>query len=137
MTDRDRQRLLGVHPDLIAALVRVFDEMDADKAPLFIVSGVRTQAEQMALYAQGRTVKGAIVTYKDGIRHRSNHQPHADHYGHAVDVAFLGPQPFDPRHPWEALGELAESLGLIWGGRFLGLRDLGHLELPDDVGLKA
>lgn len=136
MTDRDRARLVGVHPRIIAALVTIFDEMDAEHAPLFVVQGVRTVAEQMALYAQGRTAPGLLVTYKDGVKHRSNHQLHADGWGHAVDCAFIGPQPFDPRHPWEQYGEAVEALGLVWGGRWT-MHDLPHAELPDDVGLRA
>jgi len=82
MTDRDRQRLAGVHPRLVAALGTVFDEMDAEHAPMFVVQGVRTVAEQAQLYAQGRTAPGRIVTMKNGVTNRSNHQPHADGFGH-------------------------------------------------------
>jgi peptidoglycan L-alanyl-D-glutamate endopeptidase CwlK len=46
-----------------------------------VVSGFRTQAEQQALYAQGRTIPGDIVTKADGVIHKSNHQS-----GEAVDV---------------------------------------------------
>jgi peptidoglycan L-alanyl-D-glutamate endopeptidase CwlK len=136
MTDRDRLRLAGVHAALVAALVRVFDEMDAEKAPLFVVCGVRTDAEQMALYAQGRTKPGLLVTYKDGVKHRSNHQPHADGFGYAVDCAFIGAQPFDPRWPWEMYGEALEAHGLTWGGRWK-MADQPHAELAESRGLKA
>ena len=133
MTDRDRQRLVGVHPRLIAALERIFDEMEAEKASMFVVQGIRTLQDQTKLYAQGRATPGPIVTYKDGVQHPSNHQPHADGFGYAVDCAFIGAQPFDPRHPWELYGTSAEAQGLRWGGRFLGLRDLPHVELVDAV----
>ncbi len=138
MTDRDRQRLVGVHPDLVAALRRVFDEMDAERAPMFVVQGVRTADEQARLYAKGRTTPGPIVTMKDGVRYRSNHQPLADGWGHAVDCAFIGPQPFDLRWPWEQYGEALETLGLVWGGRWSHPHDAPHAELPYLVqGLKA
>jgi len=130
MTDRDRQRLVGVHPDLVASLVRIFDEMDAEHTPMFVVQGVRTKLEQARLYAQGRTSPGVIVTMKDGVLHRSNHQPHEDGWGHAVDCAFVGPQPFDPRWPWQRYGEACEALGLIWGGRWAHPADSPHAELP-------
>lgn len=137
MTDRDRQRLVGVHPRLVAALGTVFDEMDAEHAPMFVVQGVRTVAEQAQLYAQGRTAPGRIVTMKNGVTNRSNHQPHADGFGHAVDCAFIGPQPFDERWPWEQYGEALEALGLRWGGRWSHPHDSPHAELPDDIGLRA
>jgi peptidoglycan LD-endopeptidase CwlK len=31
---------------------------------------------------------------------------------------------------WQRLGALGESLGLVWGGRWTTLRDMGHFELP-------
>jgi peptidoglycan L-alanyl-D-glutamate endopeptidase CwlK len=133
MTPRDEQRLVGVHPDLIAALEIIFDEMDADKTPMMVIKGLRTQAEQMALYAQGRTTPGVIVTFKDGVTHPSNHQPRADGFGHAVDCGFLGPQPFDLRHPWNIYGERVEAHGLIWGGRWSHPHDSPHAELPEST----
>jgi peptidoglycan L-alanyl-D-glutamate endopeptidase CwlK len=95
MTPRDEQRLAGVHPTLIAKITTILTHMSLIGHPMFVVMGVRTVAEQQAIYAQGRTKPGAIVTMKDGVVHRSNHQPHADGFGHAVDCAFLNtPDPF-------------------------------------------
>lgn len=131
MTDRDRQRLVGVHPKLIAALETVFDQMDAEKVPMFVVQGVRTMTEQAELYAKGRTSPGQIVTMKDGVTHPSNHQPHADGLGYAVDCAFIGAQPFDLRHPWETYGEAVEAQGLRWGGRWAHPADSPHAELKE------
>lgn len=131
MTARDMERLVGVHPDLTKILVHVFDYMDAEGHPMFVVCGVRTQAAQVALYAQGRTAPGRVVTMKDGVMHKSDHQPHLDGYGYAVDCAFNTPQPYDERHPWEMYGEEIEALGLIWGGRWSHPHDSPHAELPD------
>lgn len=56
-----------------------------------LTSGVRTTKEQQALYAQGRTTKGAVVTKVDGVKKKSNHQVKADGFGHAVDFCpFIG-----------------------------------------------
>ncbi len=96
---------------------------------MFVVEGVRTVDRQQALYAQGRTLPGAIVTYKDGLIHRSNHQPHADGLGYAVDCAFVSARPFAQGHPWERYGLALESKGLRWGGRW-AMQDLPHAELP-------
>ena len=104
---------------------------------MFVVQGVRTTAEQKALYAQGRTAPGAIVTYCDGVVHPSNHQPRADGLGHAVDCAFLGAGPFGDQQPWELYGEAVEAEGLIWGGRFHGLVDRPHAELAVTAGTLA
>ncbi len=104
--------------------------MAAQGHRLFVVQGVRTLAEQVALYARGRTMPGHIVTMKDGIRHRSNHQARSDGKGHAVDCAFFFvPDPFAASLPWETYGLLVEAQGLIWGGRWTHPHDSPHAEL--------
>lgn len=134
LTARDAQRLQGVHPALVGAIEAVFEQMHAAGAPMFVVCGVRTAAEQAALYAQGRTTSGPIVTNKDGVTHKSDHQPQADHLGHAVDCAFV---PTKDRHdawdeawPWAAFGAAAEAAapGVQWGGRWKQPADLDHVQ---------
>jgi peptidoglycan LD-endopeptidase CwlK len=120
---RDLQRLQGVHPKLAAIITQILNEL-----PMFVAQGVRTVAQQQALYAQGRTAPGHIVTYKDGINYRSNHQPHPDGLGYAVDLAWLGAEPFSDIAPWGSYGEKVESAGLIWGGRWK-MVDRPHAEL--------
>lgn len=76
--------LKGVHPNLIKVLKEAIKDTPID---FTIVEGVRTQERQQSLYAQGRTTKGSIVTYADGIKNKSNHQVKTDGYGHAIDFA--------------------------------------------------
>ena len=125
-------RLEGVHPDLIAKLSRVLAEMMAIGYPMIVTDGVRTLAQQQALWAQGRTKPGRIVTNADGVKNKSNHQPHEDGYGHAVDCAFLvGNQPsWDEHLPWTVYGALAMHYGLVWGGSWTKIIDRPHVELP-------
>lgn len=72
----------GLHPDLIRLLEAAIIDTPVD---FTITSGVRSTKEQQALYAQGRTTKGGIVTQADGIKNKSNHQAKADGLGHAFD----------------------------------------------------
>jgi peptidoglycan L-alanyl-D-glutamate endopeptidase CwlK len=138
MTETDMQRLEGVHPRLRAALTQIFAVMATLGHPMRVISGLRTDAEQAALYAQGRTSPGAIVTYRDGSTKRSEHQAHGDGLGHAVDCAFLDDpdtptvETWDERKPWELYGVLGETLGLAWGGRWRRPIDKPHLELRND-----
>lgn len=125
---RDSQRLDGVHPALVSKLETVFAAMLAAGHAMFVVQGVRSVAQQQALYAQGRTAPGHIVTMKDGVIHKSNHQPWADGLGHAVDSAFLANDPFSLALPWEQYGQLVEAQGLTWGGRWTTPHDLPHAE---------
>lgn len=126
----------GLHPDLTAKLERVFAAMAALGYPMRIIEGVRSQARQQQLYAQGRSAPGKIVTKCDGVTTKSNHQPKLNGLGYAADCAFVDDprtprdETWDDAQPWQAFGALAEATGLIWGGRWPTLRDLPHVELP-------
>lgn len=76
--------LKGVHPNLILVISAAICDTPID---FTIVEGVRTTKRQQDLYAQGRTAKGSIVTYADGIKSKSNHQVKSDGFGHAIDFA--------------------------------------------------
>lgn len=132
MTDQQKQRLYGVNPILIDRVSRVLAAMEALGFAMMPTDGLRTTEQQRALYAQGRTVPGAIVTHADGVNTRSNHQPKSDGLGHAVDCCFVvnGKPSWDARLPWKAYGAAAEAVGLKWGGAWASLVDLPHVELP-------
>lgn len=129
MTDK----LAGVHPTLIVAVTKILNAMAALGYPMRVTDGMRTQAEQAALYAKGRTAPGAVVTNADGLLKKSNHQTHADGWGHAVDCCFLvdGKPSWASDLPWELYGHLAKFLGLEWGGDFHSITDRPHIELPN------
>lgn len=132
---RDLERLKGCHPDLQTAVLDVLEAMAVLDFPMFVTQGVRTVSQQQALYAQGRTAPGNIVTNADGVLKVSNHQVKSDGHGHACDLAFIDDpdtpksEVFDPGQPWQLLGAMAEAKGLRWGGRFTGLADWPHVEL--------
>lgn len=125
--------LADVHPDLVTKVAQIATALLALGYPIVVTAGVRTVAEQQALYAQGRTAPGAIVTNDDGVLHKSNHQPHADGFGHAVDCVFLvaGQPSWDGQQPWHLYGAMAQTLGCYWGGTWRTIVDLPHIELPD------
>lgn len=85
----------------------------------------RTMEEQAALYAQGRTRPGKVVT---------NAKPgqSAHNAGLAFDVAFLAPGGLVTwEGPWERLGEIGRSLGLEWGGDWPNFSDRPHFQFPN------
>ena len=124
--------LIGVHPTLVDAVERIALALAVIGQPIVVTAGVRTAAEQAALYAQGRTAPGPIVTEDDGVTKISNHQVKADGFGHAVDCAFLveGAPSWDPSRPWALYGSLAMKLGLHWRGTSTSPHDLPHVEQP-------
>jgi peptidoglycan L-alanyl-D-glutamate endopeptidase CwlK len=121
LTARDKERLTGVHPDLVRIVERA-----SERAKFMVVQGLRTPAEQKKLFALGksRTLKSRHLT------------------GHAVDLAPLvdldgdGDQElsWDPDHFWpiaEAMKGAAEYLKvpLVWGGNWTSFIDMPHFEL--------
>lgn len=119
-------KLEGVKPELVEKVGRLLDAMAILGHPMRVTDGNRTVEQQQALYAQGRTKPGKIVTYADGVVKKSNHQG-----GRAVDCCFDDPAPYAEKHPWALFGLAAEALGLKWGGRFQKLVDRPHVELED------
>lgn len=88
-----------------------------------IISGLRTYAEQDALYAQGRTVPGNIVTNSRGGY--SNHN-----FGIAFDIGVFEGNKYLPDSPkYKAVGALGVDLGLEWGGNWKTIVDQPHFQL--------
>lgn len=137
------EKLAGVHPRLVEVVKRICYAMNELGFHVVVTDGVRTTAQQQALYAKGRTAPGAMVTNADGVDRRSNHQPHTDGLGHAVDIAFMQdtgtplvltddtPTWDTRRYPFDLLGAMARSQGCVWGGDWKSIHDLPHIELPD------
>lgn len=83
LSKRSQENLKGVHPNLVKLMEESIKNSPID---FTITEGIRTVEEQKELYAQGRTKKGPIVTTKDGVKNKSNHQTKADGFGYAVDL---------------------------------------------------
>src|SRR6266404_7039359 len=84
----------------------------AEKIDLLVTCTLRSLIEQEALYAQGRTSPGRIVT---------NAKPgqSAHNYGLALDVVPIvnGKPDWDGSHPiWQKIGALGQLRGLQWLG---------------------
>ena len=88
-----------------------------------IISGTRTYAEQDALYAQGRTTAGTVVTNARGGY--SNHN-----FGIAFDIGVFSGNRYLPESPlYKAVGALGMELGLEWGGNWTSIVDQPHFQL--------
>jgi len=91
---------------------------------IVISQTLRTKAEQDALYAQGRTKTGNIITMVQC--------PSSLHcWGVAFDIAVIieGKAVWDTKY-YDAIGPIGESLGLEWGGRWKNFVDRPHFQLP-------
>jgi len=88
-----------------------------------IINGHRTYEEQDALYAQGRTMPGNVVTNAKGGY--SNHN-----FGIAFDIGvFDGTKYMGESPKYKAVGVLGMELGLEWGGSWKTIVDQPHFQL--------
>ena len=121
----DASRNWGLlHPDFSQRLLLAFKIMkERHGYDMALLEGYRSPARQDQLAQAGGHVTNARAF-------QSWHQ-----YGLAADCAFLreGKLVISERDPWamrgyQLYGEVAESLGLTWGGRWT-MMDFGHIEL--------
>lgn len=121
-------KLDGVNPALANVVKRAIEITTVDFA---VVQGNRTQAEQNALYEQGRTKPGPVVTWTRNSNHIG---------GRAVDLAPF----YKGKIEWDNNGKLglypkiasamkqaAKELGvkIVWGGDWVKTKDRPHFEL--------
>jgi peptidoglycan LD-endopeptidase CwlK len=113
-----------LNPDFTQRLLMVFKIMKEKYGyDMAIIEGYRSPERQNLLASMGKSVTNAAAF-------QSWHQ-----YGLAADCAFLrdGKLVITEKDPWamrgyQLYGEVAESLGLTWGGRWK-MMDFGHTEL--------
>lgn len=114
---RSRQRLKGVHEDLVKVVERAIEITTID---FTVLEGLRTPERQKALYEAGasQTLNGRHIT------------------GHAVDLGAWVED--EVRWDWplyhkiaKAMKEAANELNvaIIWGGDWKGFPDGPHFEL--------
>ena len=119
LSERDRQRLVGVHPDLVRVVERA---AQAEGAAFIVLEGLRSMERQAQLAAAGRSQTM-----------RSRHLT-----GHAVDLGALGEgeKLVWTRPAYEALGALVkaaakdEGVPVEWGGDWRSFFDGPHFQLP-------
>lgn len=129
------RKIVDLIPEM-QELARDFAVKMAEEGHAFMfTSTYRSQEEQNAIYAQGRTTPGKIVTWTRNSRHTQRD---------AFDIALLlqGKPIWDPKIDIDAdhipdyleAGKIGESVGLVWGGRFKNSKgqprpDYCHFEL--------
>lgn len=86
----------------------------------FITCTTRSQADQSRLLSEGKS------------RAKFGESLHNFHPAFAFDLAFARPdQPADwSFHLFDKMAAIAEPLGLVWGGRWKGLVDGPHFQMP-------
>lgn len=127
MDTRSLAALNTLHPKFRPSAIQAWTKAQAAMPPnvqIIVVQGLRTFAESDALYAQGRTVPGPIVTKAPGGSSYHN-------YGLAFDFAMVtdGKDDNVVGPNWLKVVSIMESHGMTWGGHFPeGFHDDPHFE---------
>lgn len=119
MASRDPKQLI---PELYEKWL-LFDAAMKERGIEYILTcTTRTQADQDALYAKGRTQPGSIVTWTRKSKHIE---------GKAFDIAIMsaGKITWNTKYYIPA-GEIGRSVGLSWGGSWARNKDYPHFEVP-------
>ena len=127
------KRLTAVNPLLAERGRTMLDRCAQAGLELLVTQGLRTWVEQDALFAQGRTAPGKIVTNARGGESYHN-------FGLAFDILVLdamGKAEWDPAHPgWDQAATVGKSLGLEWGGDWLTIKDRPHFQYTGGLSLE-
>lgn len=100
-------------------------ECERQGLDILVVCTYRSPDEQNALYAQGRTTKGHIVTNARGGESQHN-------FRRAIDFCIMrnGKCQWNDKLSFTKAGLIAESFGFEWAGHWSGsLKEVGHIQL--------
>jgi peptidoglycan L-alanyl-D-glutamate endopeptidase CwlK len=125
----EKMKLDSLEPAFKTVMAVVIAETAAATGLTWVcTSARRTMAEQTALYAQGRTKPGKIVT-------KAPAGSSAHNFGLAADCAPMLKNGKDiwwnaPSSVWDTYGRVCEKHGMTWGGSFISIVDKPHVEDP-------
>ena len=138
------ERIKLLHPSVRDEVKILIDKINTcvltGSAKVRIAQGLRTFAEQDALYAQGRTKPGAKVTNAKGGQSIHN-------YGLAVDIVLIidgkitswdTKKDFDKdkQADWMEVVSEFKKAGWEWGGDWRTFKDMPHFEKTKGLTLK-
>lgn len=116
--------LKDLNPVVAAKCSAFINECKLQGIDVIITSTLRDNESQNALYAQGRTTKGSIVTNAKGGQSFHN-------YGVAFDFCPIvnGKCQWNDADLFKRCGIIAESVGLKWAGRWAGkMKETAHCQ---------
>ncbi|SHK69449.1 M15 family metallopeptidase [Epilithonimonas mollis] len=128
-------RISLLHPSVRAEMAKIINECNkrlTGRSQVRISQGLRTDAEQTALYSIGRTTAGRKVTNAKAGQSIHN-------YGFAVDIVLIidgKTASWDTKADWDADGiadwtecvQVFKQNGWTWGGDWTTFKDMPHFE---------
>lgn len=115
-------RILTLHPKVRDKATEFINKAEQQGIKLRVTSAFRNYAEQTALYEQGRTKPGSIVT--NAKAGESSHN-----FGTAIDVVPIVNGNANWNTDWSKIAIIGKSLGFAWGGDWTSIKDKPHFEM--------
>ena len=134
------RKLTDLHPQMQSMVTRFLANARAAGIDLLVTCTHRSNEEQAALYAIGRTKPGRIVTNAKPGRSTHNNTLNGKPAALAVDVVPLrdGKPVWSASDPvWKRVGEIGEKVGLEWAGRWTTFREFPHFQHPQAKTLRS
>jgi peptidoglycan L-alanyl-D-glutamate endopeptidase CwlK len=122
------RNLTDLHPVVREKAQAFIEKARLQSIDLLVTSTYRDNESQAALYAQGRTKPGLIVTNAKPGQSWHNWRCAFDVVPLRNGKPVWGTTGIDG-DLWRKVGELGESVGLEWAGRWTGkLREMAHFQ---------
>ena len=125
------RKLEDLHPKVKTLCEDFINACGKQGIDILITSTYRDAESQNALYAQGRTVSGKIVTNAKAGQSFHNWRvafdfcPLVNGKPNWTDVAL-----------YTKCGEIAEQVGLEWAGRWVKFKELAHCQFTNGLSLQ-
>jgi len=118
------RNLSDLNPQVQQLAEQFLTKCKEQKLAVKIICTFRTFQEQDALYRIGRDLPGDIVTNARGGESFHNYRIAFD----AAPVDDKGNIDWNDKELFTKMGEIGETIGLEWGGRFTFIYDPGHFQ---------
>lgn len=126
------RKIEDLTPTMQPLALRHIELCAANGIDIIITSTYRDAASQNALYAQGRTTSGGIVTNARAGQSWHNYRRAYDVVPVRAGKAVYNTSGVDGK-VWQRVGQIGESLGLEWAGRWANFREYPHFQKTDGL----
>lgn len=124
------RKIEDLHPKVAKMCQEFIKKCDEQGIDILITSTYRDAESQDELYAQGRTKPGKIVTKAKGGQSFHNWRVAFDF------VPLLNGKPaWNDTALFTRCGEIGESVGLEWAGRWVRFKELAHFQYTNGLKL--
>ena len=128
------RKVEDLHPKVAALCRKFLDLCDEAGIDVMLTSTYRDNESQAELYAQGRTKPGNKVTNAKPGQSFHNWRVAFDVVPLRNGKAVWGTSGEDGKL-WQLLGEIGESIGLEWAGRWVSFKEYPHFQFTGGMKL--